>query len=91
MSFPELLIRVRRHARVTIAYQDPDGVEHRRRFDGDLAELLQHELDHLDGILAVARAVDGASFALRSQAHHTSYDRSGLPGAEPGSGDATDR
>jgi peptide deformylase len=37
------------------------------QLEGDLSELLQHEYDHLDGILAVSRAVDGRSFALRSQ------------------------
>lgn len=83
MSFPELLVRVRRHAAVTIAYEDLEGAERRWTLEGDLAELLQHELDHLDGVLAVARAIDGASFALRSQARHTGYDRSGLPPAEP--------
>ena len=35
--------------------------------EGTRSELLQHELDHLDGVLAVARAIDGASFALQSQ------------------------
>ncbi len=83
MSFPELLVKVRRHARVTLAYQDRTGAARRWRLEGDLAELLQHELDHLDGVLAVARAADSASFALRSQAHHTTYERSGLPPAEP--------
>ena len=85
MSFPELLVRVRRHAEVTLAYTDLQGEERRWAMTGDLAELLQHELDHLDGVLAVARAIDGTSFALRSQAHHTGYDRSGLPPAEPAS------
>ena len=28
---------------------------------------LQHEFDHLDGVLAVSRAVDGQAFALKSQ------------------------
>jgi len=84
MSFPELLVKVRRHEQVTLAYHDLLQVERRWTLNGDLAELLQHELDHLDGVLAVARAIDGTSFALRSQAHHTSYDRSGLPPAEPG-------
>jgi peptide deformylase len=87
MSFPELLVLVRRHARVRIAYQDLRGAERDWELEGDLAELLQHELDHLDGVLAVARAVDGESFALRSQAHHTGYDRSGLPPANPPSAD----
>ena len=81
MSFPELLVKVHRHARVTLVYHDQEGAERRWLLAGDLSELVQHELDHLDGVLAVARAVDGASFALRAQAHHTGYDRSGLPPA----------
>jgi len=35
--------------------------------EDDLSELLQHEYDHLDGILAVVRAIDEHSLALRSQ------------------------
>ncbi|MFX0203683.1 MAG: peptide deformylase, partial [Candidatus Hodarchaeota archaeon] len=35
--------------------------------EGDLSELIQHEYDHLEGILAVSLAIDGKSFALRSQ------------------------
>jgi peptide deformylase len=34
----------------------------------DLAELIQHEYDHLDGILAVQRAIDQYSFAIKEQA-----------------------
>ncbi|MBN1247544.1 MAG: peptide deformylase [Anaerolineae bacterium] len=66
-SFPDLLVRVRRHRTCTITYRDLDWREHAVRVDGDLSELLQHECDHLDGILAVARAVDGRAFAYRSQ------------------------
>ncbi len=46
--------------------------------DGDLSELLQHEVDHLDGILAVSRAIEPTAFALRSQKEFTDYDRSNL-------------
>ena len=35
--------------------------------EGDLSELLQHELDHLDGILSIHRAIDDRSIALKSQ------------------------
>jgi peptide deformylase len=35
--------------------------------EDDLSELLQHEYDHLDGVLAVMRAIDGTSFAYRDQ------------------------
>jgi peptide deformylase len=67
MSFPELFVYVRRHARCDIAFRDLDWQEQTWALEGDLSELLQHECDHLDGVLAVARAVDGRSFALRSQ------------------------
>ena len=66
-SFPDLLVRVRRHRTCTITYRDLDWQEHTVQLEGDLSELLQHECDHLDGILAVARAIDGTSFAYRSQ------------------------
>jgi len=67
MSFPDLFVRVRRHRRCRIAYRDLDWEENVVDLEDDLAELLQHECDHLDGILAMSRAVDGRSFALRSE------------------------
>jgi peptide deformylase len=78
MSFPELLVRVKRHARCDIVYRDLNWQEQRMSLEGDLSELLQHEVDHLDGVLAVSRAIDEKSFALRSQQKFTDYDRSGL-------------
>ena len=67
MSFPDLLVRVRRHASITLRWRDESWQERTLPVEGVLSELLQHELDHLDGILAVAKAVDGASFALQSE------------------------
>lgn len=34
--------------------------------EGDLAELIQHEYDHLDGVLAVMRAKDNQSLFLKN-------------------------
>jgi peptide deformylase len=34
---------------------------------GDLSELLQHEIDHLDGILSVQRAIGPKAFAFRQE------------------------
>lgn len=54
MCFPWLLVRVRRHRSVSLAFLDEQG---RRqvweRLDPTASELLQHELDHLDGVLAI--------------------------------------
>lgn len=67
MSFPDLLVWVRRHRSCRITYRDLDWREQSRTLEGDLSELLQHEVDHLDGILAVDRAVGEHPFCLRSQ------------------------
>lgn len=64
MSFPGLLVRVMRFKRCTVRFRDLDWNERELRFEGDLAELIQHEYDHLDGILATMRAVDNRSFFL---------------------------
>ncbi len=67
MSFPDLLVRVKRHRSCYIRFWDLEWKENEIAAEDDLSELLQHEYDHLDGILAVSRAVDARSFALRSQ------------------------
>jgi peptide deformylase len=69
MCFPDLLVKVLRYRTCRITYRDLDWNEQTMRLEGDLSELLQHEVDHLDGILAVSLAVDARSFALRSQRH----------------------
>lgn len=67
MCFPGLLVKVMRHKSCRIRYRNQKWEEQMMMLDGDLSELLQHEYDHLDGILAVSRAIDDKSFALRSQ------------------------
>ena len=67
MCFPDLLVKVMRHRSCRIRYRTPAWQEEEMALHGDLSELLQHEYDHLDGVLAVSRAIDGRSFALKSQ------------------------
>lgn len=67
MCFPNLLVKVRRHKSCKISYWDESWNKKQEYLEGDLAELLQHECDHLYGILAVSRAIDSQSFALRSE------------------------
>jgi peptide deformylase len=67
MSFPDLLVKVRRHCSCRVTYRDLGWNDRSLMLSDSLAELLQHECDHLNGVLAMARAVDSRAFALRSQ------------------------
>ncbi|MFX0055617.1 MAG: peptide deformylase [Promethearchaeota archaeon] len=67
MCFPDLLVRVMRHKSCTIRYRDMDWAMQTMNLEDSLSELVQHEYDHLDGILAVSRAIDSKSFAVRGQ------------------------
>jgi peptide deformylase len=57
LSIPDIVVRVRRRASVTVRFRDMDWHEHVwERVPADVAELLQHEVDHVDGVLMTARA-----------------------------------
>ena len=64
MSFPGLEVKLLRHKRCRVFYKDPDWKDCVLDADDDLSELIQHEYDHLDGILSVQRAVDNKSFRI---------------------------
>lgn len=65
MSFPNLLVKVKRYKNCVIEYLDMNWEKQSMKLEGDLSELLQHEYDHLDGILTVMRAVDNKSLAFK--------------------------
>lgn len=65
MCFPNLLVRLKRHQSCTIHYRDIDWQPQKMHLEGSLSELLQHEYDHLDGILSTQRAIDAHSFKWR--------------------------
>lgn len=67
MCFPNLLVKVHRHRSCRIRYRNQKWEEESLILCDDLSELLQHEYDHLDGILAVSKAIDARSFALKNQ------------------------
>ena len=65
MSFPDLLVRVKRYKRCIIYYKDLDWNDCSMELEGDMSELIQHEYDHLDGILATLRAVDERALVMK--------------------------
>jgi peptide deformylase len=51
LSIPGLRRKVSRPAKCEIAWQDPEGNFHTGNFSGMLARIIQHEMDHLQGVL----------------------------------------
>jgi len=80
-SFPNLLVRVNRAFRATLRYTDMKGKIVMMDLEGPMAELLQHELDHLDGILAIDQPSGLDPFAYRAEweKNHKPTERYGPP------------
>ncbi len=78
-SIPGLLVRVQRAYRIKLQYQDQSGKINVVDAKGDLAELLQHEIDHLDGVLMVDRPAGLDPFCLREEwnKHYSASGRYG--------------
>jgi peptide deformylase len=75
MSFPWLMVRLNRHRYVNLDWFDANGAAQRwTDIEPTVAELIQHETDHLDGILAVDHALDRDSvIARRVYEQHRDY------------------
>jgi len=66
MSFPNLLVKLKRHRSVTVNYLDENWQPQEWKMEDALSELIQHEYDHLEGILCTMRAIDEKSFRWRA-------------------------
>jgi peptide deformylase len=53
LSVPDQYAEVLRPDRIRARWQDPDGKVHEEEIDGLMAVCLQHEMDHLEGILFI--------------------------------------
>jgi len=51
LSIPEQYAEVARPSRCRVKWLDGDGKEHEQEFDGLMATCIQHEIDHLNGVL----------------------------------------
>lgn len=58
LSYLTIFFQVSRAQQIKVTYQDMDRKEREVEAEGALSELLQHEIDHLDGILAIDRVLD---------------------------------
>lgn len=69
LSFLSIFMQVERRRQIRVRYQNLRGeaFEFDAGDERDLAELLQHEIDHLDGILAIDRVVDQKTICSREE------------------------
>lgn len=67
LSYLCVFFQVERHQWIKVRYQDPAGEWCELKAEGDLSELLQHEIDHLDGILAIDRITDLKTLCTREE------------------------
>ena len=66
-SFPGLLVRLERSNSVGLRFTNEAGEPRNLAASGAFSELIQHEMDHLDGILAIDRALDRNSLCTREE------------------------
>lgn len=57
---------VKRYPSVVLSYQDEKGTKHKKTFDGFLATIIQHECDHLQGVLFPKRTLEQGNPLYRS-------------------------
>ena len=69
LSFLSIFMQVERRRQITVRYQNLYGetLEFEAGDDRNLSELLQHEIDHLDGILAIDRVTDIRTICTREE------------------------
>lgn len=72
LSIPNIWGVVRRASQVTIVYQDEQGTKHTETVTGFLATILQHETDHVNGVLFTNRVIE-----QKGKLYRTSLDENG--------------
>lgn len=62
-----LFAQVPRYRKIKTRYLDETGVQHHREFEGFPAHVIQHEVDHLNGILFVDKVRDTRSYMTHAE------------------------
>ena len=60
-------VKIPRHRAITVRYRDEGGGVHVEEFRDDMSELLQHELDHLDGVMCSDHLRDPRDIVMKAE------------------------
>ncbi|MBY8986493.1 MAG: peptide deformylase [Candidatus Lokiarchaeota archaeon] len=63
----EFFVQIERYKKIEVEYFDQEAVKKVETFTDDLSELIQHEIDHLNGILATDHLKDPGKIIMRSE------------------------
>jgi peptide deformylase len=90
LSFLSIFMQVERYRDITVRYQDLHGRWHEAGAGAEryLSELLQHEIDHLDGVLCIDRVTDVRTICTREEFEKRHRAASPYAVATPGPGGA---
>jgi peptide deformylase len=67
LSLDNVFAKVPRYKKVRVKYQDEKAKTHEKELDGLLAQVFQHETDHLNGILFVDKVKDTKTYMSESE------------------------
>ena len=72
LSLKDIWGEVKRSASIELEYFDEKGEKHTKKFSGFMATIVQHEVDHLNGILFPKRVLE-----QRGKLYHSTKDEEG--------------
>jgi len=74
LSLPNIWGQVRRKPEITLSYLNEKGENHKQRFNRFMATIIQHEMDHLNGILFPKRVLEQKGQLYKSQKNEKGED-----------------
>lgn len=82
LSFPGLYADVERHKSVVLRFQDVNLEQRKETFEGFYARVIQHELDHLNGVLLINRAIGDLYTIQQDDEDEAGEQSEAVPAAE---------
>ncbi len=67
ISLSNTFAKVPRYKKVSVSYMDENAIKQEKTFEGLLAHVLQHEIDHLSGLLFVDRVKDPTTYVSAAE------------------------
>lgn len=74
LSLPAIWGPVLRSSSITISYLDEHGKSHKKKFSNFLSTIIQHEMDHLEGILFPKRVLEQKGTLYKSHKNEKGED-----------------